>query len=503
MNNSMGFVLAAFLLCLLVFRRVMLNLTRRKIMWYQDPVMLFSGTWLIQSITYALPVFENRESLEGQHVLYILMCHVAFFIGVLLVPHARPKGDGPAADPLQINVHMLAAVGLIGLLGNFAVAYDGLHISSVGLAQRFTSEGFELARRERFKLSSGGWGPLLSLEFLAAATTIFVCMMTAGVAQRLSLKRWQLRSLAALAVVSVAFVAFNTLVIHGGRLYLVLLLMGACLGALIDPRRSLLRYIDQSLGRAKGAVYTLLIAALLATVWFFATTFVKGRIGDDTPPLVSLYQYHRASPTPEVLDMVEGDEVLQYALLSFSYVTVPLSTLVYYYDMPKGQFPGPYWGQYNFAVPATFAMRRMGMVRDQKTVGDIRDEATRHLRVMGYGDNVWSTLLRDLALDVSWTGVPIVLLLLGWGAEMIMRGARQDGNFIIKVLGLLTAVLLVFSIAHSLLILDTFQKAFWFCFALIIYGKIFNKNKKARVGHEVQDPDEVGPGQHKQADASP
>ena len=40
------------------------------------------------------------------------------------------------------------------------------------------------------------------------------------------------------------------------------------------------------------------------------------------------------------------------------------------------------------------------------------------------------------------------------------------------MLGLLTGVLLVFSIAHSLLILDTFQKAFWLCFALLIYGRI-------------------------------
>jgi len=502
MNNSMGFVLAAFLLCLLVFRKVSLALTRNKIAWYQDPVMLFTGTWLIQSLTYALPIFENRESLEGQHVLYILVCHVAFLAGVLLVPRAQPKAGQAGSDPVQINIYMLAAIGLLGLLGNFAVTYDGLYVSSVSLLDRFTSEGFEQARRERFMLSSSGWGPLLSLEFLAAATTIFVCMMTAGVAQRLSLKRWQLQGLVAIAIISVLFVAFNTLVIHGGRLYLVLLLMGACLGALIDPKRVLLRHIDRSLGRAKGAVYTLLLAALLATVWFFATTFVKGRIGEETPPLVSLYQYHRASPTPEVLDLIEDDEVLQYALLSFSYVTVPLSTLVYYYDMPKGQFPGPYWGQYNFAVPATFAMRRMGMVKDQKTLGDIRDEATRHLRVMGYGDNVWSTLLRDLALDVSWTGVPIVLLLLGWGAEMIMRGARQDGNFILKVLGLLTAVLLVFSIAHSLLILDTFQKAFWFCFALIIYGRIFNKGTKPSTDSDAPPQSDSALGPHQRVDAS-
>ena len=118
------------------------------------------------------------------------------------------------------------------------------------------------------------------------------------------------------------------------------------------------------------------------------------------------------------------------------------------------------------------AMRRMGMVREQMPLQDIRNEATRYLRVMGYGDNVWPTLLRDIALDVSWTGVPFIMLLLGWGAELIMRGARRGGDFIVKVLALLTSVLLVFSIAHSLFVLDSFQKAYWFCFALLIYHRI-------------------------------
>jgi hypothetical protein len=472
MNNSMGFVLAAFLLCLLVFRRVTLTLTRNKIVWYQDPVMLFTGAWLIQSVTYALPIFENREDLEARHVLYILLCHLAFFVGVLLVPRAQAKRN-PAEAAAQITFPMLAAIGLAGLLGNFAITYDGLHASPVSLMDRFTSDGIELIRRERFNITSiKTLGPFISLEFLAAATTIFVCMMTAGVAQQLDLKRWQRRALIGATVVSFLFVIFNALVIYGGRIGVAMLLLGTVLGALMDPKRALFRFIDRSLGRAKGGVYTLLLAGALGAIWFFATAFVKDRIGE-TPPLAALYQYHRASPTPLVEEVIGNNESLQYALLSFSYVTVPLTTLTYYYDMPNGQFPGPYWGQYNFSTPVTFAMRRMGMVREQMPLQDIRNEATRYLRVMGYGDNVWPTLLRDIALDVGWTGVPVIMLLLGWGAELIMRSARKgDGNFIVKVLALLTSVLLVFSIAHSLFVLDSFQKAYWFCFALLIYHRI-------------------------------
>lgn len=470
--NEMGYVLAFMLLSLILLRRGMLKLTRQHIVWYTDPVMLLTGAWVIQSITYALPIFVNRESLEARHVLYIVLCHAAFLAGVLIVPRARSQVDASSEDEVQVTLPMLAGVGVIGLLGNFFVAYDGLSTSTVSLLDRLTGEGLESVRLERFASAAVlQGGKFASLEFLSAASTVFVCLMTAGVAQKLSLKRWQMRALIASAVFTVLFVAFNALLIMGGRMGLVLLLVGAGLGALMDPKRTLFRAIDRMLGRAKGGVYTLLIAGLASSVWFFATTFVKERIGE-TPPLVSLYQYHRAEPTPAVAEFIANEEKLQYALLSFSYLTVPVTTLVYYYDMPKGQFPGPYWGQYNFSGPTTFAMRRMGMVRDQQTMLEIRNEATRYLRVMGYGDNVWPTLLRDLALDVGWMGVPVVMFLLGWGAEMVMRSARRDGNFLTKVLGLLTGVLLVFSIAHSLLILETFQKAFWVCFAMLLYRRL-------------------------------
>lgn len=477
--NDMGYVLALMLLLLLIFRRSMLRLTRQEIVWYTDPVMLLSGAWLIQSLMYALPIFHNRETLEGRHILYILLCHAAFLVGVLLAPRAR-KRSAEEAEAIQITLMMLVGLALIGLMGNAFITYDRLSVSRVPLADRFTPEGLEIARRELFSgPAGGGGGPFASLEFLASAATVYVCLIAAGVMQKLALKRWIMGALIAAAALSVMFVAFNALVIQGGRMGLVLLLMGMGLGSLMDPQRTLLRYVDRSLGRAKGGVYTLLLVAALGSVWFFATSFVKDRGGSGTP-LVGLYQYHRASPAPWVEDLIAGEEDLQYALLSLSYVTVPLTTLVYYYDMPNGQFPGPYWGQYNLKGPTSFIMRRLGMVKDQLTSLEIRNEATRYLRVMGYGDNVWPTLLRDLALDVGWVGVPMVMLLLGWAAEMIMRGARQDGNFVGKVLGLLTGVLLVFSIAHSLLILETFQKAFWLCFALLIYARITKALKPAK-----------------------
>lgn len=469
--NEMGYVLAALLLSLVLIRRGMLKLTRQNVVWYTDPVVLLTGTWVIQSIAYALPIFINREHIEGRHILYIFLCHAVFLAGVMLVPRVN-RPSGAPTDQLQITLSMLALIGLVGMFGTFSAIYDGLATSKVGLWERLSGQNLETIRIEKVAnamMMRGG--PLASFEFLASASTVYVCLITAGVASKMNLKRWQFKSLIAGAFLLVSMVAFNALLIQGGRMGIILLALGALLGAMMDPDRALFRLIDQGLGRAKGAVYTLLCFGAVASIWFFATSFIKDR-GGETPPLVSLYQYHRASPSPIVDELISNNEELQYALLSFSYVTVPLTTFAYYYDMPNGQFPGPYWGQYNFTGPATFAMRRMGKVRDQMTIQDIRMEATRYLRVMGYGDNVWPTLLRDLALDVGWIGVPLVMFILGFGAEWVMRSARQEGNFLQKVLGLLTGVLLIFSIAHSLLIVESFQKAFWVCFALLLYLRV-------------------------------
>jgi hypothetical protein len=100
--NDLGYVLAILLAALLVLRRGWLKLARQDVVWYTDPVVLFSGAWLIQSVAYALPIFVNRETLEGRHIFYILGCHVAFLVGVMLVPQARPQAsDAPASDHLS------------------------------------------------------------------------------------------------------------------------------------------------------------------------------------------------------------------------------------------------------------------------------------------------------------------------------------------------------------------------------------------------------------------
>jgi hypothetical protein len=323
--TEMGYVLALLLGALLSVRRVWLRLSRQEIVWYTDPVALFTGAWLIQSVAYALPIFVNRESVEGRHIFYIVTCHVAFLIGVMLVPQTKPQAvTGPRAP--QITLPMIWSVGLIGLLGNFAVCYDGLSMSSVGMLERINGTGLEAIRMERVAaVAMLNGGPVAFLEFLSAASTVFVCLLTAGVLNELNLQSSQKRWLSFTAGFTLVFVAFNALMIAGGRMGLVLLLMAAILGAKMDPKRALFAYLDRVLGRAKVLTYALLLIASLWSVWYFATSFAKQRIGTASP-LVALSQYHRASLTPWVEEASSQHEDVQFALLNFSYLTVPLTT---------------------------------------------------------------------------------------------------------------------------------------------------------------------------------
>lgn len=477
MNNTMGYVLTALLLCLIVFRRLSLNLTRQQIAWYQDPVILLSGAWMIQALIFSLPIFINRDPFEARHVAYIFACHVCFFIGVLAANGIKPSRDAGPATQSWLTMKVVLIVGFLGMMGNIFVLYDGLSISNVDFFDRISGAAAAEIRLERFMNSAMfRSGPFVRFESLAAATTIYIALLAAGVTRSLNPSRKMNRIATWMAAISLILVIFNSLYILGGRIGVFLLVLGAFFAALMDPHKWLFRTIHRSLGVMRGFVYILLMAGSLFTVWHFSTAFMKERGGESRSPLITLAQYHRATLSEGMMDLVGSSENLQYATLTLSYVTVPLSTLAYYYDQGEGRFAGPYWGQYNFGSPVTFIMRRMGLVKHQKTMNEIRQEATNELVSMGYGDNVWSTILRDFALDVGWAGVPVVMLVFGFIAELVIRRTREAScDFITRVIGLLMCVLIVFSIGHSLLIVNSIQTALWFCLGILLLQALHRK----------------------------
>lgn len=484
MNNAMGYVLAGLLLILIILRRLSLTLTRQQIAWYQDPIVLLSGAWMMQALFFALPIFENRDPFEARHVAYIFGCHVCFFVGVIAAQGIKPSREAGPSTQTWLNMKVVLLVGFLGMMGNIFVLYDGLSISRVDFLARITGTAAAEIRLERFMNSAMlRAGPFVRLETLAAATTIYIALLAAGVTRSLNPSRKMQRLVTWMAVVSLALVIFNSLYILGGRIGVFLLFLGAFFAALMDPHKWLFRTIHRSLGVMRGFAYVTLIAASLFTVWHFSTAFMKERGGESRSPLVTLAQYHRATLSEGMLELVGSNENLQYAALTLSYVTVPLSTLAYYYDQGEGRFAGPYWGQYNFGSPVTFAMRRMGLVKYQKTITEIRQDATSELVAMGYGDNVWSTILRDFALDVGWAGVPVVMLVFGFLAELAIRGTRKEScDFITRVVGLLVCVLIVFSIGHSLLIVSSIQTALWFCLGILILQSVHRKLSGASHG---------------------
>lgn len=474
--NDIGWLLVLALISMIVIRRTVLRLGRHQVAWFMDPVVLLCGAWLIESVVYSLPIVVNRHPLQAHHVLYISACIASFVMGVMIVPSKSkmPRGPAQSADRgAGVGLLLLFGMAGLGLLGNFAIAYDGLSKSRVSLLERFSGDSLSAIRGETVATATTlQGGPLAMFESFGSASTIFVCMVAAGLlARQTNLARGHKNLVYALAVISVLFVSFNSVIVHGGRIGMVQLLLALVLASMMDSQRWLLGHVNRMLGSAKWPVIMVSLMLSMGGIWYLATDFMKSRTGE-AMPLNAMAAYHRTVATPDVEDLVSNNETLQYGLLSLSYLTVPLPTMGYYYDLPDTLFPGPYWGQYNFSGAVTFVMRRMGYLKYQRTISEIREQATASLVRMGYGDNVWSTLLRDIALDVGWSGVPLVMFILGWLSERVMRAARDGDNFIMKILALMTSLLLVFSIAHSLFVIESFQRVYWVCFMILAYQKL-------------------------------
>ena len=214
----------------------------------------------------------------------------------------------------------------------------------------------------------------------------------------------------------------------------------------------------------------------MGAVWYLATGFTKSRIGTASA-YAAMEQYHRTKPSQKVELLTQDTPGLQFAVLNLSYLPVTLTTFSYYYDLPASSFSGPNFGQYNFTGPVTFAMRRAGFRDDQKTLQDIRSEATRDLRMRGYGDNVWSTAIRDVAFDFGWWGAPIALFFVGWISQGLLQAAGRRGSGVFLAMAPLAALFLTFSVAHSLFVLENYAVSFYICLVALVFEGILKRHQ--------------------------
>ena len=472
-----GLLLFTVLGGLAFLSRVLARIQAEVLPWYRDASLLFTLPWVVGAIAYLLPLFVYREPLELRHVAFIALCHLAVFVGAMTVRFlsggASPSlihGAPAAVNPMVPDSgKLLWGLALAGLMGQVLICAGGMMSGEVSLIDRLSGDALEQTRLNNFLIGqvADAGGPFVRFNFLGSAAFVFLFMYVGGSVGRAEISATGKKALRLVALVGGLLIIFNALFIRGGRMELALLVMGCGFAALLDEDRHFFNAARRWVGRARVFWAVVAIALSLSLVWYLATGFTKSRIGTASA-YAAMEQYHRAKPSAWLEQATGGNASLEFAALNLSYLTVPTVTLGYYYDLPESLFPGPFFGQYNFTGPVTFAMRRVGLRDEQHTLQDIRLEVTRDLRMRGYGDNVWSTVLRDLALDVGWWGIPPTLLIVaGLIQKLLLRVGRTERGVLVALAPLMI-LFLVFSAAHSLFVLESFAVALYMC--LLITG---------------------------------
>jgi hypothetical protein len=112
-------------------------------------------------------------------------------------------------------------------------------------------------------------------------------------------------------------------------------------------------------------------------------------------------------------------------MLSLSYLTTPIPTLTFYLDLPEARQPGPFFGEYNF--PALWRWgRRLTFTGDRFGWERARYDIFKPLGDIGFGMNVWSTMVRDLIADFGKYGALVFIALLNLLAQRVFDQQRRS-----------------------------------------------------------------------------
>ena len=453
----MGLLGASYLILLVLFSSLLAKFSNSPLKWQFDPMTLFASVWIIGYLIYALPIFTFREAITLEATLYVMAAHTVFFLGTLFGsllsrgPQTK-AGAAPASradnDTLQLSFRLLAVIGMVGLLGLASVFIDGILTSSISLAQRLEGGALNEVRSETFARAAGleAQGPLVRLNQFVAAAFLFVGLMLNQSLARFG--KLQRIFLIFISGVSVSMVIVNQLLIRSGRMDIVILILFITFTLALSPNSPARAHLFTFVRKNRVAFVMLGLPALVAVLYFLGVVFVQGRSGG-VSPLYSLYAYHRLGLSDFAESLVANSPLLQTAVLSLSYFVVPLTTHSFYFGLSDARFSELFWGQYNFQYITGFVMRYSGFGLDWNFFWSIRDKVWEPLRFLGYGTNVWATILRDLAIDFGWAGTLVAMFVIGVATKWLALKAVTGRDPALIVAYVFAAVFLVFSFAIS------------------------------------------------------
>jgi hypothetical protein len=475
-----GILLVVVLLVIQITTTIIYKLAGDRTPLLLQPTSLLTIPWILASIIYALPIFIYREQLNVIHVMYIAAAHSAFAAGAVLAGltlRTAPKISETLDDGLTLSARAFIILLILGLLGNIAVTVDAVYTSSLSLLERVGGDALSTVRNEQFATQMLGIvGPFHRFEQLAPLGLLSISLWIFLPRSDISEKYKRLINI--LFPLVVLSLLFNGLFIRGGRMDLVILLFVICISIALDPSRKAINWVKSRSAGARALMLMVIFLTAIGGVTYLSTGFVAQRSAG-TSGLLSLTQHHRLDVTPETLRLVGTSDAAQYGLLTLSYVTSPLSTFGYYFDLRGGALPGPFWGQYNFPMLAPRVMRVL-QFEEIRYWWDIRFDIFEPLMLYGYGGNVWATILRDLAVDFGWFGAIVFMGIFGFASKRLVRAAIDRKAYLLYASYAVLSPILILSFAHSLFFVQSVFAALFF--ALLISAWVAVRRRSATKG---------------------
>lgn len=412
------------------------------------PLTWFYSSWLLGLLLLSMPLFRYSESFSGETGAYVIAILLAASTGSVAAAFwarqnnkiVRTRIAVNSAPAVNISSRFLSILLILGAIGTGFVLLNAVLGGSVSFLGRFDAENSATIRREHLFEARNNigiiFGPAYLISSIGSLGVAYVFFLKGARFKGEYASQW-LFFLALVVLLTNLLVGIIGL---GSRMFSVFAIVVAFV-AFLEGRWSIgLPLIARRLAPKEATFIVAFAVAAAAGLWVTATVFVESRL-QQQDPRAALYRTHRANLDPLAYQFTRDNPTSQYFMLSLSYATTPIPTLVYYLDLPESRQPGPFFGEYNF--PAIWRWgRRLTFQPDPYAWDRARYDIFKPLGDIGFGMNVWSTLVRDLVADFGKMGAILFLVLVSFTAQRVFDNHRMQPTM--RRAGFLVYVRLIF-----------------------------------------------------------
>lgn len=388
------------------------------------PITWFYASWLVGLTLLALPLYKYFEVFTAESSTYLIAILLSYSIGSISAGFwARRKGfamGSKTADSLlphqkPVTNRVVAALLVAGSVGTILLLINTVRAGGLSLADRLDSDNFAAIRSSYVSMGESHIGPFYGIAtFMSAIGGLGVAFSfyLRGSRNLIFAKSKTLMLFATFVLmlnVIIGFIGF------GSRMFAVFAILVGFIG-FAEGRWAIGEKLLVKRITPRGFITIVLSAfVVLSLLWVSATAFLEKRVNHLDPQSL-LYRTHRASFSPVLYNLTRGDQASQYFMFSLSYLTTPIPTLALYLNLPDSRLPGPFYGEYDFPAIARWS-RRLTFSGDPYFWEKDRVEIFKPLGDIGFGTNVWSSLVRDLIADFGKSGALLFLSFLAFFSQ--------------------------------------------------------------------------------------